>query len=260
MVTATPDEAAAQAEALRAELADAEDEIHALRRRLQESPGRVQALEERLLESKGQLAQATSQNEKLTFTLQQAKEQLAALREEVEKLTQPPAAYGTFLGINEDGTVVVARGGASGAFTSIESSGTSCVALVPADASPRLRVSSTNPCTRPARSSPPGVSFSCPAVGDETPSRKYDRICLLRSDSAVKFGTSMRTYLPSLMAVLARLPGRPRPRRPPAVLAEEVAEVEGKVSGARLIRGPLGSPRARPRGGHSLEGSFAKRS
>ena len=70
MVTATPDEAAAQAEALRAELADAEDEIHALRRRLQESPGRVQALEERLLESKGQLAQATSQNEKLTFTLQ----------------------------------------------------------------------------------------------------------------------------------------------------------------------------------------------
>ena len=71
----------------------------------------MQALEERLLESKGQLAQATSQNEKLTFTLQQAKEQLAALREEVEKLTQPPAAYGTFLGINEDGTVDVFSSG-----------------------------------------------------------------------------------------------------------------------------------------------------
>ena len=106
-----PDDAAAQLEALRAELADAEDEIHALRRRLQESPGRVQALEERLLESKGQLAQATSQNEKLTFTLQQAKEQLAALREEVEKLTQPPAAYGTFLGVNDDGTVDVFSSG-----------------------------------------------------------------------------------------------------------------------------------------------------
>jgi proteasome-associated ATPase len=109
--TSTPDDAAAQAEALRTELADAEDEIHALRRRLQESPGRVQALEERLLESKGQLAHATSQNEKLTFTLQQAKEQLAALREEVEKLTQPPAAYGTFLGVNEDGTVDVFSSG-----------------------------------------------------------------------------------------------------------------------------------------------------
>ncbi len=85
--------------------------MHALRRRLQESPGRVQALEERLLESKGQLAHAVSQNEKLTFTLQQAKEQLATLREEVEKLTQPPAAYGTFLGVNDDDTIDVFSGG-----------------------------------------------------------------------------------------------------------------------------------------------------
>jgi proteasome-associated ATPase len=98
-------------EVLRSRLLEAEDEVNALRRRLQESPGRVQALEERLLETKGQLAHAISQNEKLTFTLQQAKEQLAALREEVEKLTQPPAAYGTFLGINEDGTVDVFSGG-----------------------------------------------------------------------------------------------------------------------------------------------------
>ena len=96
---------------LLARLEDAEAEIHVLRRRLQESPGRVQALEERLLEAKGQLAHAVSQNEKLTFTLQQAKEQLASLREEVEKLTQPPAAYGTFLACNDDGTVDVFSGG-----------------------------------------------------------------------------------------------------------------------------------------------------
>jgi proteasome-associated ATPase len=109
--SAESEDAGNQVEALRAELADAEDEIHALRRRLQESPGRVQALEERLLETKGQLAHATSQNEKLTFTLQQAKEQLATLREEVEKLTQPPAAYGTYLGLNDDGTVDVFSSG-----------------------------------------------------------------------------------------------------------------------------------------------------
>jgi proteasome-associated ATPase len=101
----------ADLEILRARLIAAEDEVNALRRRLQESPGRVQALEERLLESKGQLAQAVSQNEKLTFTLQQAKEQLGALRDEVDKLTQPPAAYGTFLDINEDGTVDVFSSG-----------------------------------------------------------------------------------------------------------------------------------------------------
>ncbi|MGH9088880.1 MAG: proteasome ATPase [Acidimicrobiales bacterium] len=98
-------------EALRARLLGAEEEVQALRRRLQESPGRVQAMEERLLEAKGQLAHAVSQNEKLTFTLQQAKEQLATLREEVEKLTQPPAAYGTFLGTNHDETIDVFSGG-----------------------------------------------------------------------------------------------------------------------------------------------------
>ncbi len=105
------DSTLADLEAVRSRLLEAEEEIHALRRRLAESPDRVQALEERLLETKGQLNQAISQNEKLTFTLQQAKEQLATLREEVEKLTQPPAAYGTFLDINEDGTVDVFASG-----------------------------------------------------------------------------------------------------------------------------------------------------
>ncbi|MGA2036819.1 MAG: proteasome ATPase, partial [Acidimicrobiales bacterium] len=89
----------------------AEEEVALLRRRLSEGPGRVQSLEERLLETKGQLAQAVSQNEKLTYTLQQAKEHIAALREEVDKLTQPPSAYGTFLHANEDGTVDVFSGG-----------------------------------------------------------------------------------------------------------------------------------------------------
>jgi proteasome-associated ATPase len=68
-------------------------------------------LEERLLEVKGQLSQALSQNEKLIFTLQQAKENVASLREEVEKLTQPPAAYGTYLQANDDGTVDVFASG-----------------------------------------------------------------------------------------------------------------------------------------------------
>jgi proteasome-associated ATPase len=71
----------------------------------------VRSLEERLLEAKGQLSHATSQNEKLTYTLQQAKEHIAALREEVEKLTQPPAAYGTYLQTNDDGTVDVFSSG-----------------------------------------------------------------------------------------------------------------------------------------------------
>jgi proteasome-associated ATPase len=98
-------------ETLRSRALSAEEEVTVLRRRLQESPRRVQTLEEKLLETKGQLAQAVSQNEKLTFTLQTAKEHVAALRDEVEKLTQPPSAYGTYLGANNDGTVDVFSGG-----------------------------------------------------------------------------------------------------------------------------------------------------
>jgi proteasome-associated ATPase len=87
------------------------DDLAHARRRVDDQASRVEALEERLLETRGQLQQAVSQNEKLTYTLQQAKEQLALLREEVEKLTQPPANYGTFLGINPDGSVDVFASG-----------------------------------------------------------------------------------------------------------------------------------------------------
>src|SRR4051794_20792538 len=96
---------------LRDQAATLEEEVVSLRRRLQDAPKRVRTLEEKLLETKGQLAQAVSQNEKLTFTLREAREHIAALREEVDKLTQPPSAYGTFLGHNDDGTIDVYSGG-----------------------------------------------------------------------------------------------------------------------------------------------------
>jgi proteasome-associated ATPase len=96
---------------LRARCETAEEEVAELRRRLHEAPQRVRLLEERLLEVKGQLSQALSQNEKLIFTLQQAKENVASLRDEVDKLTQPPAAYGTYLQANDDGTVDVFASG-----------------------------------------------------------------------------------------------------------------------------------------------------
>ncbi len=96
---------------LREHAAALEDELEALRRRMQDAPKRVRTLEEKLLETKGQLQQAISQNERLTFTLREAREHIAALREEVDKLTQPPSAYGTFLGYNDDGTVDVFSGG-----------------------------------------------------------------------------------------------------------------------------------------------------
>ncbi len=103
--------AAEEINRLRLVAAELEDEVEALRRRLQDAPKRVRTLEERLLETKGQLAQAVSQNEKLTYTLREAREHIATLRDEVDKLTQPPSGYGTVLDSNDDGTVDVHAGG-----------------------------------------------------------------------------------------------------------------------------------------------------
>ncbi len=100
-----------EAAELQEQIKTLEEEVVTLRRRLQDAPKRVRTLEEKLLETKGQLQQAVSQNEKLTYTLREAREHIAALREEVDKLTQPPSAYGTFLGLNDDSTVDVFSGG-----------------------------------------------------------------------------------------------------------------------------------------------------
>lgn len=88
-----------------------DEEIVSLRRKLQDAPKRVRTLEERLLETKGQLAQAVAQNEKLSYTLREAREHIATLREEVDKLTQPPSAYGVVVGRNDDGTVDILTSG-----------------------------------------------------------------------------------------------------------------------------------------------------
>ncbi len=58
-----------------------------------------------------ELADAMGQNEKLRQALAEAREYITALREEVEKLTAPPATYAIYLSTNEDGTVnVLAQG------------------------------------------------------------------------------------------------------------------------------------------------------
>ncbi len=72
---------------------------------------RIELLEEQLLETRGHLAQARSNNEKLSITIQQTRDQISALRDEVDKLTQPPAVYGTFTDFNDDGTVDIFAAG-----------------------------------------------------------------------------------------------------------------------------------------------------
>lgn len=72
---------------------------------------RLRNLEERLLETKGLLAQESAKNERLSATLRDARENIALLREEVDKLSQPPSAYGVVTGKNADGTADVLTSG-----------------------------------------------------------------------------------------------------------------------------------------------------
>jgi proteasome-associated ATPase len=53
------------------------------------------------------LAQAHNQNEILVTALHEAREQIAALKEEVDKLCAPPSTYGVYLAANEDSTVTI---------------------------------------------------------------------------------------------------------------------------------------------------------
>ncbi|WP_297498649.1 proteasome ATPase, partial [Pseudonocardia sp.] len=88
-----------------------EEEVALLRRKLTESPRHARLLEQRLAESASRLSQLSARNEKLTETLKEARSQLVALREEVDRLAQPPSGYGVYLTAYDDGTVDVFTSG-----------------------------------------------------------------------------------------------------------------------------------------------------
>jgi proteasome-associated ATPase len=80
----------------------------------EQSETRVTRLEAQLLETKSQLAHKNAQNEKLSYTLREAREHIAQLREEVDKLSQPPSAYGIVVGKNDDETLDILTSGGLG--------------------------------------------------------------------------------------------------------------------------------------------------
>ncbi len=99
-------------DAVLAELKVLREEADLLRRRLESAPTRIRVLEQRLHETTGQLQGSLAQNAKLAETLRSAREQLASLKEEVERLSAPPQSYGTFLGPGgEEGTLTVMLSG-----------------------------------------------------------------------------------------------------------------------------------------------------
>jgi proteasome-associated ATPase len=96
---------------LTAQISFLDEEIAVLRRRLADSPRQVRLLEERLRETEGNLGGITSQNERMAATLREARDQIVALKEEVDRLAQPPSGFGVFLNPTDDGTADVFTGG-----------------------------------------------------------------------------------------------------------------------------------------------------
>jgi proteasome-associated ATPase len=87
-----------------------EEEVAFLRRRLREAPGKADELQDELARAQSRLDRVVNQNDKLSALLEEAREQLGVLREEVDKLTQPPNNFGTVLNVSEDGTVDILTG------------------------------------------------------------------------------------------------------------------------------------------------------
>ena len=100
---ARDDEEAAELEQLRREAAILREQVQSAAGG-QHSPREVQQLEARI-------DSLAARNAKLMDTLKEARQQLLALREEVDRLGQPPSGYGVLLGAHDDDTVDVFTSG-----------------------------------------------------------------------------------------------------------------------------------------------------
>ena len=74
-------------------------------------PTRVRLLEQRILHLETRLGSVTSQNQKLTDTLRDARSQIVRLREDLDSMGEPPLSYATVLQRHDDGTVEISHVG-----------------------------------------------------------------------------------------------------------------------------------------------------
>ena len=83
------------------------------RRRLDRLLAEFEALRRRYQLTREQFSDAERQNERLVNMLQEAKQQIELLKEEVDKLCAPPNSYGVFSRPNKDGTCEIVVDGRS---------------------------------------------------------------------------------------------------------------------------------------------------
>lgn len=100
---AASDDMVTQVVALQAELLSCKEQLAGA-----EGDERVQAALERAETTLGSLQ---GRNDKLAATLREARDHIMALRDEVDRLAQPPNGYATIIAANEDGTVDIMQQG-----------------------------------------------------------------------------------------------------------------------------------------------------
>ena len=108
------DERTDRARTYRDEVEDLQDAVRLFgsdsdefRRRLEHLVSEFEALRRRYQLTREQAADAERQNERLVSVLQEAKQQIELLKEEVDKLCAPPNSYGIFNRPNKDGTAEI---------------------------------------------------------------------------------------------------------------------------------------------------------
>src|SRR6476646_11261691 len=93
------------------ELAALRAEVESLREVTRHSPQRTRELEARLAHVQTSLSTLSSQNERLVRTLRDAREQIVTLKQEVDRLAQPPSTYGLVVDPPDDGAIDILTGG-----------------------------------------------------------------------------------------------------------------------------------------------------
>lgn len=88
-----------------------EDESEGLLRNLEKTINQYEVLKRKYYQTSEQMNSGRKQNEKLAAALQDAKNQIVALKEEIDKLCAPPNSYGTFRKGNDDGTIDISVDG-----------------------------------------------------------------------------------------------------------------------------------------------------
>jgi proteasome-associated ATPase len=96
---------------LRGQIKLLEEELELSRRRIDSAPKQIATLEKQLAQTDAELAGARVNSQRLADVLKEAREQLTQLKDEVERLTQPPASYGVFLQRVDENTVDVFTNG-----------------------------------------------------------------------------------------------------------------------------------------------------